>query len=287
MKPRRPCKHLNALGVFSESRPFVPKTHPTFSQALSALVKSIRLRRVEDALYWLVYLDTFKDKASRFRTARRILIGSAEDGHSVAVMEKVADQFSALARLETDVVHLAAEMVRISKIPNWWHPDSGGPDYIYQGMLGETIKTVLRTIHWPTLDNHIQELPLLVFDPIFHFWEGFNGVVTSSLFHIYDPVLASEIQRLHRQWGVTVSFGIHYMPKGNGSYIFVNPGHRPLTSEQERDWERIQKAALALTDVKKKLLDHIRRAFEEVDIERLSNEAWSEYLAFQNRFSLK
>jgi len=136
MMPGRLCKHLNALGIFSKPRPFVPKTHPTFSQALSALVKSIRLRRVEDALYWLIYLDTFKDKASRFRTARRILIGSAEDGHSVAVMEKLADQFSALARLETDVLHLAAEVVRICKVPNWWHPDSGGPDYIYHGMLG-------------------------------------------------------------------------------------------------------------------------------------------------------
>ncbi len=121
----------------------------------------------------------------------------------------------------------------------------------------ETLKTLLRTIHWPTLDNHIQELPLLVFDPIFHFWEGFNGVVSGSLFHVYDSSLASEIQRLHLQWGVTVSFGIHYMPKGNGSYIFANPGHRPFTTEQERDWERIRKAALALTDVKKGLLDLI------------------------------
>jgi len=149
----------------------------------------------------------------------------------------------------------------------------------------EAVKTALRTIHWPTLDNHIRELPLLVFDPIFHFWEGFNGVVSGSLFHIYDSSLASEIRRLHRQWAVTVSLGIHYMPKGNGSYIFANPGHRPFTNEQERDWERIRKAALALTDSKQRLLDHIRRGFQEVDIERLSNDAWRDYLAFQNRFS--
>lgn len=151
----------------------------------------------------------------------------------------------------------------------------------------ETIKTALRTIHWPTLDNHIQELPLLIFDPIFHFWEGFNGVVSSSLFHIYDSSIASSIRELHRQWSVTVSFGIHYMPKGNGSYIFANLGHRPLTDEEERDWERIRKAALALTGVKRRLLDRIRRVFKEVDIEELSNEAWSEYSAYQNRFSVE
>ena len=149
----------------------------------------------------------------------------------------------------------------------------------------ETIKTVLRSIHWPTLDNHIQELPLLIYDPIFHFWEGFNGVISSSLYHIYDSSIASAIQELHRQWSVTVSLGIHYMPKGNGSYIFANPGHRPLTHEEERDWGRIQKASVALAKVKGRLLGHIRRAFGELDIDKLSSEAWREYSAFQNRFS--
>src|SRR6266568_3610546 len=63
----QPCKHLNALGIYGTPRPFVARTHPSFSQALSALVKSIRLRRVVDAVYWLVYLDTFKDPQHRFR----------------------------------------------------------------------------------------------------------------------------------------------------------------------------------------------------------------------------
>ena len=57
----QPCKHLNALGIYNKPRPFIARTHPTFSQALSGMVKSIRLRRVEDAVYWLVYLDTFKE----------------------------------------------------------------------------------------------------------------------------------------------------------------------------------------------------------------------------------
>jgi hypothetical protein len=43
------------------------------------------MRRVQDAVYWLVYLDGFPPsekltrKAARFRVARRILIGAAED----------------------------------------------------------------------------------------------------------------------------------------------------------------------------------------------------------------
>jgi hypothetical protein len=130
------CPHLIALGIHPQ-KPFTPKTHPTFSQALSALVKSIRLRRVEDAVYWLVYLDSFKEPQHRFRTARRLLIGSAEDGHSIAVMERVREDFPIICRPQTELARLATAAVRICKIPNWWHPSTGGPDYIYSGMVGE------------------------------------------------------------------------------------------------------------------------------------------------------
>ncbi|MDT8071041.1 MAG: hypothetical protein ROO76_23030 [Terriglobia bacterium] len=131
------CQHLGAVGLY-RVRAFRPSSHPTFSQALSALVKSLRLRRNEDAVYWLVYLDKFTEREFRFRTARRLLIGSAEDGHSIAVMEAVSDNFRVLCRRgETSVADLATEAVRICKVPCWWDPSTGGPDYIYSGMIGQ------------------------------------------------------------------------------------------------------------------------------------------------------
>jgi hypothetical protein len=105
------CKHLDEFGVYKR-REFIARTHPTFSQALSGLVKSIRMRRVEDAVYWLMYLDGFPaseergKKAARFRVARRILIGSAEDGHSISVMESVASNFRFLCKVDTPLVYL-------------------------------------------------------------------------------------------------------------------------------------------------------------------------------------
>jgi hypothetical protein len=130
------CKHLAALGIY-RVKPFVAKTHPTFSQALSALVKSIRIRRVEEAAYWLVYLDTFPESRHRFRTARRLLLGTSEDGHSVEIMEKVVRNFSAISKPKTELRYLVAEAVRICKVPNWWQPITGGADYIYSGMVAE------------------------------------------------------------------------------------------------------------------------------------------------------
>jgi hypothetical protein len=130
------CKHLSVLGIH-RLRVFTPTAQPTFSQALSALVKSIRLRRVEDAVYWLVYLDTFKEPQYRFRTARRLLIGSAEDGHSVAVMEEIGKKFWQLCKPAANLMDLVAEAIRICKLSNWWHPESGGPDYIHQSLIGQ------------------------------------------------------------------------------------------------------------------------------------------------------
>jgi hypothetical protein len=112
-------------------------------------VKSIRLRRVNDAVYWLVYLDTFRehqyrfpylddftDRQCRFRAARRLLIASAEDGHSISVMEEVARRFRTACKPETELLHLIADAVRICRQVNWWHPDSGGPSYIHQSLIG-------------------------------------------------------------------------------------------------------------------------------------------------------
>jgi hypothetical protein len=130
------CEHLIALGLYRLG-PFTPTVRPTFSQALSALVKSIRIRRVDEAVYWLVYLNKFEEKQYRFRTARRLLIGSAEDGHSIPVMEMIADSFRAISKPETDLWYLVSEAIRICKLPAWWNPISGGPDYIYNSMVGQ------------------------------------------------------------------------------------------------------------------------------------------------------
>ena len=148
------CKHLDEVGCY-QPKQFTPRTHPTFSQALSGLVKSIRLRRTEDAVYWLTYLDGFPEsekltrKAARFRVARRILIASAEDGHSISVMENVAANFKFLCKPDTPLVYLAVEIVRITKLPNWWHESTGGHDYIYSSLVGYRQQVLYRKINDP------------------------------------------------------------------------------------------------------------------------------------------
>lgn len=130
------CKHLEAVGQY-QRKPVTLSARPSYSQALSGLVKCIRIRGVVEGAYWLNYLWGFREKlaGSQYRTVRRLLIGSAEDGHSIAVMEKVAENFGSLLAKDAQFPRVLAELVRICKVPNWWHPDSGGHDYIHAGMV--------------------------------------------------------------------------------------------------------------------------------------------------------
>jgi hypothetical protein len=68
-----------------------------------------------------------------------LLIGSAEDGHSIAAMERTAGNFWKLSKPQGDLIELVAEAIRICKLPNWWHPETGGHDYVYQSLVGQRI----------------------------------------------------------------------------------------------------------------------------------------------------
>ena len=149
------CPHLKAVGQYPE-RHVTLSARPSFSQALSGLVKSIRLRDIDEAAYWLTYCWGFREKlnGAQFRIVRRLLIGAAEDGHSVVVMEKLADNFGPLLSKNVEFARVMAELVRICKVPNWWHPDSGGHDYIYHGMLGTRLRVYDTTKYTPPESLH-------------------------------------------------------------------------------------------------------------------------------------
>lgn len=130
------CKHLEAVGIYP-ARQVTLTARPSFSQALSGLVKGIRLRDAWEGAYWLHYCWQMRDRlqGAQFRIVRRLLIGAAEDGHSVSVMERVSDNYIPLLSESASFEKVLAELIRICAVPNWWHPESGGHDYIYSGMV--------------------------------------------------------------------------------------------------------------------------------------------------------
>ena len=126
-RPTTPCKHLLSIdGLFPAQQ------LPTASDAVSAFIKSVRLRYTEDAAFWLTYL--WQSSKERSRAQRRILYESGEDNISVDVIERVGEWFGSPQKrsLESAIT----EVLRICATKNWWaHPD--GRRYIYSWRTAE------------------------------------------------------------------------------------------------------------------------------------------------------
>jgi hypothetical protein len=116
-KKGKPCKHL--LFLLPELRPVYPR-RPNATMAMSALIKSQRMRNVEDMVYWLWYLWSFPDQ--RYRLRRRLMIMVGEDGLSMHCWERMYAWFCQGDK--GSLLQGAAELVRVCKTPNWW----GCPD---------------------------------------------------------------------------------------------------------------------------------------------------------------
>lgn len=92
------------------------------SAALSALVKSIRLRRSTDAAIWLFTLWQ-SGPSARSRSQRRILVSAAEDNLSIPVMRSASDWYNSRNRF--DLLSAMRELLRITKTQNWYATESG------------------------------------------------------------------------------------------------------------------------------------------------------------------
>ncbi len=181
-----------------------------------------------------------------------------------------------------DELYTELEHVRLAQSARM-RSDTGQTPNVQRRRDLDTLTSALSLIHWPTLDEHVSELPYVIIEPVFHFYEGFHALYTSSLFHLYDPVLAQEMAALHSAWDITVSFGIHYRDLPNGKYVFDNPKDRLFSDKQERDWKKIQQAAMGLASAKQALLSHIRKHYIEIDINELSSKAWKDFWKYRNR----
>jgi hypothetical protein len=82
----------------------------------SALIKTIRLRKVEPAAAYLGYLWNLSSDAQR-RVRRRLLICSAEDNTSFPVISRVSAWFQ---QDSPDLKDCIREMLRIQMTPNWY-----------------------------------------------------------------------------------------------------------------------------------------------------------------------
>ncbi len=121
------CKHLNQV---------LGGNVVNYAVLSSGLVKSLRLRRVTDAQWFLKEL--WKDKKQRWRTCRRMVVNAFEDGLDVAT-QIVAMQEAAGAYQERVPETMEYLVDLICHRENWWQSESG-QTYIHTGTLAERVK---------------------------------------------------------------------------------------------------------------------------------------------------
>lgn len=147
----------------------------------------------------------------------------------------------------------------------------------------ESMQWLMSTLHLPTIQQHLDDVPRCISDLAIHLWTGFSSVYTNKLFSLYDDRLRKLVDEIHAKWGRLLSFDVRYRnvpsysdknPLG-GRHIFSNPGDAPLSRAQEKDWCAISKAGADMRAALDALLELLRNDYIEVDINNTSAQAWA------------
>jgi hypothetical protein len=145
-----------------------------------------------------------------------------------------------------------------------------------------TIKTILETIHITSMTNHINEAPKKVYTEIFHFYNSFQGKLTSGNYYLYDDKLKDLVEKVHVTWGKTLDYGEHYGFSGGSCLFFEVHDYMPLTEKQQKDWNDIEEALTQLDLVFNEFLNYIRENYLEIDLKETTSTAWRKYENFMN-----
>ena len=209
------------------------------------------------------------------------------DRHRVAAYRVARDasskdrekQGDSLTKLLTEAIGV---IVRLNP-PRGGADSRRDPAEVRRSQDADTLKRLLETLHLPTLDQQVREGPHSLPWEIFHFWEDFDFLVKSSLFHIHDEELLSRIHKLHEWWGRSLSHGAHYeMNRGGTACLFIE---EPMawTSAKQREWDAIAAELSQLGSARDDLLQHVRVHYLEIDVKHCSAMAWQRYRAFTAR----
>jgi hypothetical protein len=147
------------------------------------------------------------------------------------------------------------------------------------------IRWLMSTIHLPTLDQHISELPHIITDRALLFWEYFNGVVANSLFNVYDLILKGAVDRLYFAWRTALSHDEQYdITPGARIHVFTNPLDLPLPPERQKVWDEIDTARIEMRRSLDKILERLRGSYIEVNLHKTNAKAWKDHVAYETEF---
>jgi hypothetical protein len=184
----------------------------------------------------------------------------------------------------TKLITVAVEVVINSDPPRPSEKIAIDPKTLRRQRDLKMLRLLLETVHWPSLQDHMEEGPKVIRAKVFYFWEEFNSIFTSPIFHLNDGTLVSKFKKVHQLWELSLSFDPYYMPAvgQSGDVFFGNPGGQGWSREQHQAWRDIEMALKELYRVVVGLLKTIRKNYVEIDLEEINSVAWNKYIEHED-----
>lgn len=150
----------------------------------------------------------------------------------------------------------------------------------------ETLNRAFSTLHLPTIDSTIQEIPHRISDLFVDFWLYFDEYVESSTVNFYDITLKNYLQDFHSLWNQVFNYVHHYNNTEHG-LIFPLPGDVFESEDKRRAFEQINILRGQLYVVYKNMIEYIHQNYIEVDLNALSNDALKNHVEFTKNFNTR
>lgn len=146
----------------------------------------------------------------------------------------------------------------------------------------ENMTWLMESLHLPTLDQHILDLPYMISDRAIWFFENFRGVVANSLFNVYDPALREAVNTLFAAWSRALAHDNQYHDTPSGKiHVFSNPGDMPLPADRQAAWDDIDGARREMMQAVATILQRLRESYLEINIHRTNAKAWKDHVGFE------
>ncbi|PQM26741.1 hypothetical protein CVO77_17215 [Sphingopyxis lindanitolerans] len=141
------------------------------------------------------------------------------------------------------------------------------------------MKWLMESLHLPTIDELIENIPQRISNRSIWHWENFNGIVENSLFELYDPALKNLVARFHRAWLRALSHDEHYVDnKGSTASIFHHEHRQALRGDEKGAWADILDAREEMRFTLDAILERLRSAYHKVDISKSNRKAHRGYI---------
>ncbi|WP_437623175.1 hypothetical protein [Sorangium sp. So ce1151] len=170
----------------------------------------------------------------------------------------------------------AAPQAQTSATPG--RPSVAALNSVKRDRDSKMLRTVLEVIHVQALDWFLERIQQdQIPQAVLFFWEGFNGVVKSKLFHFYSDVTRELVVRLHKEWQASLSYTDYFSASADGTVLKLDRGGMSY-QEQDSIRRNLRQSGRSLSEALADLLKHVREEYVEIDLAETNDCAWNAYL---------